>query len=54
MLEENGIAMEMNETPVTALQVVQAHMVRETGAYMRDYVWDSEGRLVEIKFQDIE
>lgn len=54
ILEENGIHITLEGTPVSAFQVVQAHMIKESGAYMRDYVLDSEGRLQELTFNNIE
>lgn len=51
--EERGIHMEVEERQVSAFGVVQAHMVKENGTYMRDYVWDSEGQIKKIIFNNI-
>lgn len=52
-LEKHGIHIMLEGMPVTALSVVQAHMLKEEGTYMRDYVLDTEGHLTEVIFNDI-
>ena len=53
MFEDNGINIRLNGKPVSALQAVQAHMICEVGAYMRDYVLDGSGHVSEILFDII-
>lgn len=53
LLEEHGIHIMLDGTPVTAFRVVQAHMIKEEGTYMRDYVLDAKGHLQEIRFNNI-
>ncbi len=53
LLEEHGIHIMLDGTPVTAFRVVQAHMIKEDGTYMRDYVLDAKGHLQEIRFNNI-
>lgn len=52
-LEDNGIHITLDGMPVSAFQIVQAHMIKETGTYMRDYVLNTDGHLKEIIFNDI-
>ncbi len=53
VLEKHGIHILLEGMPVTALSVVQAHMLKEEGTYMRDYVLDQQGHLTEVRFNDI-
>ncbi len=53
VMEHNGIHISLDEVPASAFQVVQAHMVRETGTYMRDYVIDEEGHIERLIFNNI-
>ena len=53
IFEEHGIDIKLNRDPVSAFQVVQAHMVRENGSYMRDYILDDKGHIKEIIFNNI-
>ena len=46
--------MSMDGEPASPLQIVNAHMAKESNAYMRDYVMDDEtGSLKELHFQKI-
>ena len=36
------------------MQIVSAHMIRETNHYMRDYVMDENGKLKELDFYEVE
>lgn len=52
--EKYGIPMSMDGEPASPLQIVNAHMAKESNAYMRDYVMDDEtGSLKELHFQKI-
>lgn len=43
--------MSMDGEPASPLQIVNAHMAKESNAYMRDYVMDDEtGSLKELHF----
>lgn len=53
LFEQNGIHIFLEETSVSAFGIVQAHMVKEEGAYMRDYILDEKGHLKEIRFNNI-
>ncbi|MDD3404365.1 MAG: hypothetical protein PHQ72_13605 [Hespellia sp.] len=49
-LEEKGVQIGMDGTPASPQQVVNAHMVKEEGAYMRDYVINKDGNIEKIDF----
>lgn len=51
--EENGICMLMDGSKVSPMQVVAAHMIREGGSYMRDYILDPEGYIKSLIFVNI-
>jgi hypothetical protein len=51
--EKNGIAMMMDGTLKSPMQIVTAHMIRENGSYMRDYIMDPEGHLQSLIFVNI-
>lgn len=51
--ERNGIYMTMDGAPVSPMQVVTAHMIKEDGCYMRDYITDSGGHIKELSFQTL-
>lgn len=51
--EGSGISMTLNDYPASPMQIVTAHMVREEPAYMRDYVWDDQGKVKEVAFYSI-
>lgn len=44
----------MNGIPASPMQIVQAHMIREDIAYMRDYVLNDKGDIKELWFDSIE
>ena len=48
--EKRGVYMAMDGKPASPTQIVQAHMVREDSAYMRDYVLNERGDLKELYF----
>mgnify|MGYP003373148359 CR=1 FL=1 len=53
--EKCGIPMSMDGEPASPLQIVSAHMAKESSTYMRDYVMDDKtGSLKELHFQKIE
>lgn len=51
--EHSGIRIKLNNTPASPLQIVNAHMVEEEATYMRDYVWDENGKVQELTFHNI-
>ncbi len=51
--ERNHVILKMDEKLVSPLQIVQAYMVREDTLYMRDYVWNDDGELKELRFHKI-
>ena len=51
--EKKGVYMLMDGLPASPMQIVQAHMIREDGVYMRDYVLNDSGDIKQLCFQDI-
>ncbi len=51
--EKKGVYMEMEGSPASPTQIVQAHMLREDTEYMRDYVLNENGDLKELYFYHI-
>lgn len=51
--EKHGICMLMDGGKVSPLQIVTAHMIREEGSYMRDYIIDPEGYIKSLVFVNI-
>ena len=51
--EKYGIRMHMDGRLASPLQIVSAHMIRETNNYMRDYVMDENGKLKELDFYEV-
>ena len=51
--EKLGVHMIMNGQIASPLQIVQAHMIKEVGAYMRDYEMNSKGGLKTLAFHEI-
>lgn len=52
--EKKGVYMLMNGVPASPMQIVQAHIMREDAAYMRDYVLNDKGDIKELCFDDVE
>lgn len=51
--EKYGIRMTMDGESASPMQITAAHMVKEEGTYMRDYLTDEDGRIKEIRFQKV-
>lgn len=51
--ENSGISMKLDNYPASPMQIVTAHMVKEESSYMRDYVWDEQGHVRELRFYNI-
>ncbi len=51
--EKNGVCILIDGSYASPMQVVKAHMVRETGSYMRDYELDKEGHIESLSFINI-
>lgn len=49
-MEEKGVRIGINGRLASPQQVVNAHMVKEEGAYMRDYVMNKDGNIEKIDF----
>lgn len=52
--EKSGIRMQIDGIPASPLQIVSAHMIRETSNYMRDYIMDEKGMITELDFYELE
>ncbi len=52
--EKSGVRMHIDGRLASPLQIVSAHMIRETNNYMRDYVMDENGKLKELDFYEVE
>ena len=52
--EKRKVDLRMNGIPASPMQIVQAHMMREDIAYMRDYVLNDKGDIKELWFDSIE
>ena len=51
--EKEGISLSMNGDPASPTQIVEAHLVKEDAAYMRDYVLDDNGDIREVCFHHV-
>lgn len=51
--EKNGIDLQIDGSLASPMQVVQAHMAKETGSYMRDYEMNAEGYIKTVSFTNI-
>lgn len=51
--EHKGIYISMDGFPASPMQIVTAHMTREEGSYMRDYILDTEGYIESLSFVNI-
>ncbi|MDD3362600.1 MAG: hypothetical protein PHW34_13095 [Hespellia sp.] len=49
-LERKGVQIDIEGYPASPQQVVNAHIIREDGAYMRDYVMNKDGNIEKIDF----
>lgn len=51
--EKCGIHMCMDGETASPLQIATAHMAREQVSYMRDYIWNDEGKVEELRFNKV-
>ena len=51
--EELGISIVMDGYVASPLKIVQAHMIREVGTYMRDYQMNDQGGLETLAFHEV-
>ena len=51
--ERNGVDISLDGYRASPLQIVTAHMTREEGTYMRDYVMDVDGNIESLAFTDV-
>lgn len=50
--ERKGVIIRMNRVPASPCQVADAHVVRERGSYMRDYIMEG-GMIKELHFNKL-
>ena len=51
--ERYGVPMSIDGESASPMQIAAAHMVKESGGYMRDYIWDKDGHMEELHFHEI-
>ncbi|HJA66697.1 hypothetical protein B5F07_20575 [Lachnoclostridium sp. An169] len=51
--EEEGVDMRIDGYQASPMQIVTAHMIKEEGTYMRDYVINPEGNIERLSFVNI-
>ncbi len=51
--EKNCVDLKIDGIPASPMQIVQAHVMREETAYMRDYVLNDKGDIQELWFNSI-
>ena len=52
--ERKGVDITINGLSASPMQVVQAHMLRENVAYMRDYQMNEKGDIRRVDFLNVE
>lgn len=50
---DKGLTLRLNEKVSSQKEIVRAYMLAESGSYMRDYVQNQEGEVVEVRFQKV-
>lgn len=51
--ERQGISLWMDNSPSSPVDIVNSGVLQEEGLYMRDYIANEEGVLIEIHFDRI-
>ena len=51
--EKRGVDISIDGYRASPLEIITAHMTREEGTYMRDYVLGREGNIEALRFTDI-
>lgn len=51
--ERHGVPMSINGESASPMQIAAAHMVKESGGYMRDYIWDKNGNVEALHFHEL-
>ena len=52
--QKAGVALTVEGKAVPAEDIADLCVIREAGAYMRDYISDDQGKLVEIRFDRVD
>lgn len=53
MYKKKGVSLDLEGCPSSPYEIVKAHLIAETGGYMRDYQQDEKGGLQKIGFDRI-
>ncbi len=53
MYKKKGVSLALEGCPRSPYEIVKAHLIAETGGYMRDYQQDEKGGLQKIGFDRI-
>lgn len=51
--QDRGVSLWLEGTRSTPIQVMEACLAKETNSYMRDYVQNDEGEIVQLRFDKI-
>ncbi len=51
--ERKKVNLGIDRLPASPMQIVQAHMMSEDTAYMRDYVLNENGDIIELDFTGV-
>ncbi len=51
--EKKGVDIMIDGYQASPMQIVTAHMIKEEGTYMRDYVIDPQGRIESLAFTNV-
>ena len=50
---KNGVSLDLEGCPSNPYEIVRAHLIAETGGYMRDYMHDEKGEIRKIGFDKV-
>lgn len=53
-ISQEGVGLYINERQATPDEIVDLHCVNEKSVYMPDYIIDSKGEVIEIRYMEIE
>lgn len=53
MYKKKGVSLDLEGCPSSPYEIVKAHLIAETGGYMRDYVQNEKGEIQKIGFDKV-
>ncbi len=53
LYRQNGVSLNLEGCPSNPSEIVRAHLIAESGGYMRDYEQDEKGAIRKIDFDKI-